>query len=325
MTYLTFDRLKIKANYKYLLERQIQFNQTYNSKNGELTGLYYSSKNDKSVPFNLYIAVSKPKQTLTLEFSSKILGEDYPKLISKYTIRQCLENINKLGICRIDVDGILQTGCITSADVTKDVHATLSDETLHALSLWVKNYRRYKWDYYDSEGIDFIRDVKSSKCKECIRIYRKEKEIIKPKNKDFLSILPNKWEVVKQFNGVTRFEVKLETIGKVRSYLNLRDTYINEVLNAEANLILTMYDRVFGHTSDVPEIQADTFDDFAMQKILNAYHGDIKTIEMTLKPLYASRSGFDKRMTKIRQTWEKMLNSTSGGINYVNSVRNLLV
>ena len=175
------------------------------------------------------------------------------------------------------------------------------------------------------EGIDFIRDVKSSKCKECIRVYRKEKEIIKPKNKDFLSILPNKWEVVKQFNGITRFEVKLETIGKVRSYLNLKDTYINDVLNAEANPILTMYDRVFGHTSDVPEIQADTFDDFAMQKILNAYHGDIKTIEMTLKPLYASRSGFDKRMTKIRQTWEKMLNSTSGGINYVNSVRNLLV
>lgn len=217
MTYLTFDRLKIKANYKYLLERQIQFNQRYNPDNGDLIGQYYSSENDKLVPFNLFIAVSKPKQTLTLEFSSKILGEDYPKLISKYTIRQCLENINKLGICRIDVDGILQTGCITSADVT------------------------------------------------------------------------------------------------------------NDVLNAEANPILTMYDRVFGHTSDVPEIQADTFDDFAMQKILNAYHGDIKTIEMTLKPLYASRSGFDKRMTKIRQTWEKMLNSTSGGINYVNSVRNLLV
>lgn len=325
MTYLTFDRLKIKANYKYLLERQIQFNQRYNPENGDLIGQYYSSENDKLVPFNLFIAVSKPKQTLTLEFSSKILEEDYPKLISKYTIRQCLENINKLGICRIDVDGILQTGCITSADVTKDVHATLSDETLQALSIWVKNYRRYKWDYYDSEGINFIRDVKSSKCKECIRIYRKEKEIIKPKNKDFLSILPNKWEVVKQFNGVTRFEVKLETIGKVRSYLNLRDTYINEVLNAEANLILTMYDRVFGHTSDVPEIQADTFDDFAMQKILNAYHGDIKTIEMTLKPLYASRSGFDKRMKKIRQTWAKIQNSASGGINHINSVRSLLL
>lgn len=325
MSYLTFDRLKIKANYKYLLEQQIQFNQRYNPDNGDLIGQYYSSENDKLVPFNLFIAISQPKQTLTLEFSSKILGEDYPKLISKYTIRQCLENIDKLGICRIDVDGILQTGCITSADVTKDVHTTLSDETLHALSLWVKNYRRYKWDYYDSEGIDFIRDVKSSKCKECIRIYRKEKEIIKPKNKDFLSSLQNKWEVVKQFDGVTRFEIKLEAIGKVRSYLNLKDTYINDVLNAEANPILTMYDRVFGHTSDIPEIQADTFDDFAMQKILNAYHGDIKTIEMTLKPLFASRSGFDKRMKKIRQTWAKMQNSASGGINHINSVRSLLL
>lgn len=317
--------MKIKANYKYLLEQQVKFNQTYNPKNGELIGQYYSSKDDTLVPFNLYIAISKPKQTLTLEFSSKILGDDYPKLISKHTIRQCLENINKLGICQIDVDDIRQTGCVTSADVTKDVHTTLSDETLQALSLQVKNYRHYKWSYYDGEGIDFVRDVKSTKCKECIRIYNKEKEIATSKNKGFLATLPNKWNVVQQFDGVTRFEVKLETINKVRTYLNLKDTYINEVLNAEANPILTMYDRVFGHTSDVPEIQADTYDDFAMQKILNAYHGDIKTIEMTLKPLYASRSGFDKRMTKIRQTWEKMLNSTSGGINYVNSVRNLLV
>lgn len=325
MNYLTFDRLKIKANYKYLLEQQIQFNQTYNPKNGELIGQYYSSKDDTFVPFNLYIAISKPKQTLTLEFSSKILGENYPKLISKHTIRQCLENINKLGICLIDVEGILQTGCVTSADVTKDVHATLSDETLHALSLWVKNYRRYKWDYYDSEGIDFIRDVKSSKCKECIRIYRKEKEITKPKNKDFLALLPNKWDVINHFKDVTRFEIKLETIGKVRDYLNLQDTYISDVLKSDANPILSIYDRVFGEPSDIPYIQSSNCEDFAMQLILNAYHGDIKTIEMALRPCYDSRSGLNKRMKKIRQTWERMQNSASGNIDYVNSVRNLLL
>ena len=203
--------MKIKADYHYLLEQQVQFNQTYNPKHGELTGVYYSSKDDYHIPYNLYIAVSRPKQTLTLEFSSKILGCNYPKLISKHNIRECLENINKLGICRIDIDRILQDGCVTSADVTKDVHATLSDETLQALSVRVKNYRRYKWDYYDGEGIDFIRDVKSAKCKECIRIYKKEREIRKTKNKHFLSTLPNMQEVVNSFDGVTRFEVKLET------------------------------------------------------------------------------------------------------------------
>lgn len=325
MELLTFDRLKIKANYKYLLEQQIQFNQRYHSQSGELIGQNYLSKDDNRVPFNLYIGVSKPKQTLTLEFSSKILGEDYPKLISKHTIRQCLENINRLGICLIDVDGILRTGCITSADVTKDVHATLSDEALQALSLRVKNYRRYKWDYYDGEGIDFIRDVKSSKCKECIRIYNKEKEITTSNNKDFLATLPNKWEVMQKFDGVTRFEVKLETINKVRDYLNLQDTYISEVLNAKTNPILSMYDRVFGNTSDIPEIQSNNYEDFAMQVILNAYHGDIKTIEMVLKSCFASRSGLSKRMDKIRQTWEKIQNRASGNIDYISSVRSLLL
>lgn len=325
MTYLTFDRLKIKANYKYLLEQQIQFNQRYNPDNGDLIGQYYSSENDKLVPFNLFIAVSKPKQTLTLEFSSKILGEDYPKLISKYTIRQSLENINKLGICRIDVDGILQTGCITSADVTKDVHVTLSDETLQALSIWVKNYRRYKWDYYDSEGIDFIRNVKSSKCKECIRIYRKEKEIIKPKNKDFLALLPNKWDVINHFKGVTRFEVKLETVNKVRDYLNLQDTYISDVLESDANPILALYDRVFGEPSDIPNIQSADYEDFAMQLILNAYHCDMKTIEMALKPCYDSRTGLSKRLKKINRTLEKMQHNTNQSNSHVNSVRSLLL
>lgn len=261
----------------------MQFNQTYNPKNGELIGQYYSSKDDTLVPFNLYIAISKPKQTLTLEFSSKILGDDYPKLISKHTIRQYLENINKLGICRIDVDGILHTGCVTSADVTKDVHTTLSDETLQALSVWVKNYRRYKCSYYDGEGIDFVRDVKSTKCKECIRIYNKEKEIATSKNKGFLAMLPNKWDVMQKFVGVTRFEVKLETIGKVRDYLNLQDTYINEVLNAEANPILIMYNKIFGNSSDVPNIQSNSYDDFGMRIILSKYNEDIKAIEMALK------------------------------------------
>ena len=325
MKHITFDRVKIKANYKYLLEKQIQFNQTYHHKSGELIGLYYSSQDDAHVPFNLYIAVSEPKQTLTLEFSSKILGEDYPKLISKHTIRQCLENINKMGICLIDVDGILQTGCITSVDVTKDVHAILSGEALQALSLRVKNYRRYKWSYYDGEGIDFVRDVRSSKCKECIRIYNKEKEIATAKHKNFLAMLPNKWEVIQQFEGITRFEVKLETVGKVRDYLNLQDTYISDVLEATANPILTMYNKIFDYTSEIPEIQSDNYDNFAMQIILNAYHGDMKTLEMVLRPLFASRSGLSKRMGKIRQTWEKMQNDASGGTDYINLVRSLLL
>ena len=54
----------------------------------------------------------------------------YKELISKYTIRQCLENLNKLGICTIDVDGILRNSWVIRADITKDVDLPLSDDVL---------------------------------------------------------------------------------------------------------------------------------------------------------------------------------------------------
>lgn len=150
---ITFDRIKIKSNYKYLLNTKVKFNEMFDSRSGEKTGLFYSSKNDVNIPYNLYIAVSCIKKTLTLEFSSKILKEKYPYLISKDTIKECLTNINQLNICEIDVDNILLNGAITSVDVTYDANLILSDNLLDVLNSQVNNYRRFKWAHYDKEGI----------------------------------------------------------------------------------------------------------------------------------------------------------------------------
>ena len=72
---ITFDRVKIKSNHKYLLKTKIRFNEMFHSRSGERIGLFYSSKDDINIPYNLFIAVNYPKQTLTLEFSIKILKE----------------------------------------------------------------------------------------------------------------------------------------------------------------------------------------------------------------------------------------------------------
>mgnify|MGYP004715120965 CR=1 FL=1 len=142
---ITFDRIKIKSNYKYLLNTKVKFNEMFHSRSGEKIGIFYSSKDDINIPYNLYIAVSYIKQTLTLEFSSKILKEKYPDLISRDTIKECLTNINQLHICDIDVDSILSNGAITSVDVTYDANLILSDNLLNILNSQVTNYRRFKW------------------------------------------------------------------------------------------------------------------------------------------------------------------------------------
>ncbi len=60
----------------------------FHSRSGEKIGIFYSSKDDINIPYNLYIAVSYIKQTLTLEFSSKIFERkisrlNFKKILSK--------------------------------------------------------------------------------------------------------------------------------------------------------------------------------------------------------------------------------------------------
>ena len=47
---ITFDRIKIKSNYKYLLNTKVKFNEMFHSRSGEKIGIFYSSKDDINIP-----------------------------------------------------------------------------------------------------------------------------------------------------------------------------------------------------------------------------------------------------------------------------------
>ena len=322
---ITFDRIKIKSNYKYLLNTKVRFNERFHSRSGEKTGLFYSSKDDINVPYNLYIAVSYPKQTLTLEFSSKILKENYPKLISKDTIKECLININQLDICEIDVDSVLTEGAITSVDVTYDTNFILEDEPLNALNSQVGNYRRFKWTHYDKEGITFTKDVKSKDCAETITLYNKEKEICTSHNKDFLNSLSRPLSIIDYFKGKTRFEITLDTPKKIMNYLNLTDTKIFSVLNSDTNPILILFDKIFNNSvTNISNATFDNYEEWSMKIILDSYNGDLKRLEQDVRNKFSSRSGATKRMKKFEAVHHAMT-SASTNENLIEKVRNLLL
>lgn len=322
---ITFDRIKIKSNYKYLINTKVKFNEIFHSRSGEKTGLFYSSKDDINIPYNLYIAVSYIKQTLTLEFSSKVLKEKYPDLISKDTIKECLTNINQLNICDIDIDSILSNGAITSVDVTYDANLILSDNLLDVLNSQVHNYRRFKWVHYDKEGITFTKDVKSKDCVETITLYNKEKEICTSHNKGFLNSLSRPQSIIDYFKEKTRFEITLDTPKKIMKYLNLTDTKIFSVLNSDTNPILTQFDKVFGNSiPNIPNTTFNDYDNWAMKIILQSYKGDLKRLEQDIRSKFSSRSGATKRMKKFETVYHVMT-SASTNENLIEKVRSLLL
>lgn len=322
---ITFDRIKIKSNYKYLLDTKVKFNEMFHSRSGEKTGLFYSSKDDINIPYNLYIAVSYVKQTLTLEFSSKILKENYPDLISRDTIKKCLTNINQLNICNIDVDSILSNGVVTSVDITYDADLILNDNLLDALNSQVNNYRRFKWTHYNNEGITFTKDVKSKDCTETITLYNKEKEICTSHNKNFLNSLSQPQQIMDYFKGKTRFEITLDTPKKIMNYLNLTDTKIFSVLNSDTNPILVLFDKIFNNSvTNISNATFDNYEEWSMKIILDSYNGDLKRLEQDVRNKFSSRSGATKRMKKFEAVHHAMT-SASTNENLIEKVRNLLL
>lgn len=86
--------------------------------------LYYKYQQDK--PYSLLIMVDYSHDELVLEFTGKILLDKYSQLINSDTIKDCLNNINSLQICRLDVEAILQDAELVKCDITKDIETDIN-------------------------------------------------------------------------------------------------------------------------------------------------------------------------------------------------------
>ena len=118
---ITFDKLKIVVAEKYITNIDEDIFTTI-IKNGQIVEYGY----EQQYPYLLYIEKDLIEHELVIEFTGKILQEQYPLLISKDTIHQCLDNINRLGICLIDVSSIITAAQVVKADVTQDIVLTLA-------------------------------------------------------------------------------------------------------------------------------------------------------------------------------------------------------
>lgn len=192
----------------------------------------------------------------------------------------------------------------------------------------VGNYRRFKWEHYEEEGIRFTKDVKSKDCKQTIVIYNKEKEILSNKNKRFLDLLDNSDAVVDYFCGKTRFEMELDTPKKICNFLNIGSTHINYIFGSQVNPLLTQFNKVFGEGEIENKYFITNYEDYSMQAIIEKHDGDLKKIEQEMKDLNVysskSRTGLSERMKKIKQLHSEMYSKTHNSTNILTEIRQKL-
>ena len=292
---LTFDKLKIVTNIDYIQIDDIdRFQQTI--KNNTLTELKYNITS----PYLLYIEIDYLEKELVIEFSGKILGSDYKKLISTETIRQCFENINYLGVCSLNVEEIMKDAVVVKCDVTQDVLC----EDIPAVSAFIKgnvsSYNQFSVKCLRNGNLTIEKNVTTRQAKKRLTIYDKGKEMSKMENRRFLE----KYDVsAEDFRDVCRFEMNLNSIAQIKSSLGITDTRLMSVLTSTKNPILDFLDDVVADTDNV--IPLTDKQSYLTALVLRDCHDNLAEVEAKMRQLYSKGTNISKIMKPYRDALAK--------------------
>ena len=135
---LKFDKVKITSNIQNVSNiNEDRF--TSIVKDGCITEQKFTSLS----PYLLYIEADHQEQELVVEFTSKILGDNYPQSINITNIRECLSNINALGLCHLDIDSIMEDSSVVKVDVCQDIDYSDCKGLCKSICSSISNYRAY--------------------------------------------------------------------------------------------------------------------------------------------------------------------------------------
>lgn len=329
-TPIKFDTIKLTTKSKFISNiNAALFSHDIDVSTGELLSIEYrSSQHADITPFELHIRTNYKSHRLSIEFSSKILLADYPRLISIQTFRQCLKNIESLGICTFDIDGVIQDCYFNKLHITKDIDLKLTPEILDRLNHCTGDYRRYKWHRY-KDSIQFTRNVKAADCRESLTLYDKGVEILLHKNRDFLKKTYASESIINYFHGKTRLEVKLENKRKIQKELEIVDTDYNSVMNCRKSIVLAQFDKIFGSNPPVANgVKINNIVDYGLWNIIRYHNFNLQSIEQEIKDirLYKEKTkgAMGKQMKKIKAMIDAYLNENHKANSIISNLRKLL-
>lgn len=224
----------------------------------------------------------------------------YPLLLTKDTIRQALSNINKLDICRLNVDAVLDDAYVCKADVTTDIICDDCDSLFSYVKSNIRNYNKYSVNKY-LNGISISKNVIEKTRKVRLSIYDKGREMSSKKHIPYLNTLSDKQTVLDYYHGRVRYELNLNSLEQLRKRLHIPDTSLMNVMNSVVNPIKEVIDEMVVTDTYIHSMNF-TLKDKEKIAFLQINNYDLERIEMIL------RSEYGKNYKKPFQKYQELCN-----------------
>ena len=308
---ITFDKLKLVADISAVREYdETRFEII--EKNGAVAAMKFYQE----TPFLLKIKLDFECGEAVIEFSGKVLGKDYKKLISVDTIRRCFENINALGVCVVDVDSMMNAE-VVKCDVTKDVPVADISGVTNFIRSHICSFQRFQCRKLKNGNLVIDKNVISSKIKKRMTIYNKENEMLRSSNRPFVE----EHGLEDAFSGMCRFELNLNSKEQIRNSLCIGDTKLMTVLTADANPILDFLDEVVQPVEE--SVPVTNRKSYLTMLVLKDCDYDLEKVEAKMRDFYPSKgTSIRKVMEPYRAMKEKM--EGNSGRNHWENVRRML-
>lgn len=295
---LRFDKLKIITSTQYVHN----LNENCFIAHIKDEKLLYHKYQQKS-PCSILIMVDYAKDELCIEFTSKILMERCTELINHTNIRSCLQNINALQICQLDIDNILSNSNVVKCDVTKDIEYPDIKNITRQVYCSLSNCKKWICEPY-GDGVVLRNIVSTSRYKNRIVIYDKGREMEKATNLTFLSMLSNRDEVIQYFSGKVRFETNINTMVQVRQMLNVDNNNLMAVLHAEVSPFIPILEKALNKQL-ARNMKSSTLMDYQRELLLKDYEYDMHKVELKIRSLISKNTSIKRIIEPYRKLWEE--------------------
>lgn len=256
----------------------------------------------QEVPFLLLVKVDFLRHEVVVEFCGKVLGKEYPKLISSDTIKTCFDNINALGYFHLDIDAMMEAD-VVKADVTKDVRGIDAKQLNSYIGSHITNYKMYLCQTFKNGNLVINKNVTSSKAKKRMTIYDKAKEMDKAKNKDFVEA----HHLEHTFDNTSRIELNLNSKQQVREALHIPDNKLSSVLASTASPIRDFVTKVIEPTSNPVDLSDRKT--YITMLVLKDCDFDLEKVEAKIRELYPNRG---RKLKTLMEPYRSMMAQMKG-------------
>lgn len=248
-------------------------------------------------PFSLCMKLDYADREFVVEFSGKILGRDYPELISCDTIETCFEHINAMGFCSIDSRAMMN-GTVVKCDVTKDTPCQDIPDMTAYIRNNLSNYQRYVCHSLRNGNFIVEKNVTTRQAKKRLTVYDKSREMSMAANRRFMKEYGIREDC---FERLCRFELNLNSISQIKTSLNICDTSLQQVLTTAANPIRSFMDEVLADGQCAQVTGAKSYFTWLVLKDCNF---DIGQVENRMRQLYPSKG---TNRSKVMKPYRTML------------------